>query len=215
VLTAQGSFIQPRGGVRCHWGRGNCIAPLLSESSTRWPHCKTQTNFLGARSRTLSCSGLGTEKRSEVSEVGTATWHLGPVLRSPLYPLYLYIYFSFGASWRPISPQLPLAMEDTRKTITLTNAQLERVNAGDIDPILLLAGHATILDEKERSTIETLKTHWKAAVYSLILSTALIMEGYDAVIVSSCPDVRVPNMKADRLDGLVLRPACFPATLWS
>jgi hypothetical protein len=101
-------------------------------------------------------------------------------------------------------------MEDTQKTITLTNAQLERVTAGDIDPILLLAGHAMILDEKERSTIETLKTHWKAAVYSLILSTALIMEGYDAVIVSP----RSHGHKADGLDGLFLRSACFSATLW-
>jgi len=107
-------------------------------------------------------------------------------------------------------------MEDTQKTITLTNAQLERVNAGDIDPVLLLAGHAMILDEKERSTIETLKTHWKAAAYSLILSTALIMEGYDAVIVSHRLDVGLSfEHEADELDGLFLRPACFPATLWS
>jgi len=95
----------------------------------------------------------------------------------------VYIFSSSGALWTPAHSD-SRAMEDQRKTITLTNAQLERVNAGDIDPVLLLAGQAMILDEKERSTTDTLKTHWKAAMYSLILSTALIMEGYDAVIVS-------------------------------
>jgi hypothetical protein len=156
--------------------------------------------LLGARRRAQGC-GLGRRLRH------VSFWK---VSCSPFYRLLLYIYFSVGASWRPISPQFPLVMEDTQKTITLTNAQLERVTAGDIDPILLLAGHAMILDEKERSTIETLKTHWKAAVYSLILSTALIMEGYDAVIVSP----RSHGHKADGLDGLFLRSACFSATLW-
>lgn len=75
-------------------------------------------------------------------------------------------------------------MENNDKIITLTDAQLERSNASQLDPALVTEGQAMMLDEKERSTVKTLKTHWRAAVYSLVLSSALIMEGYDAVIAS-------------------------------
>lgn len=74
-------------------------------------------------------------------------------------------------------------MENNDKIITLTDAQLARTNASDLDPALVAEGQAMMTDEKERSTVDTLKTHWRAAVYSLILSSALIMEGYDAVVV--------------------------------
>jgi hypothetical protein len=76
-------------------------------------------------------------------------------------------------------------MENEQKIITLTDAQLARTNASDLDPALVAEGQAMMEDEKQRSTFDTLKTHWRAALYSLALSSALIMEGYDAVIVSA------------------------------
>jgi hypothetical protein len=73
-------------------------------------------------------------------------------------------------------------MEDDLHRITLTDKQLARER--DVDSAQLQEGIAMIEEEKNTPTSQASRPHWRAGIFSLVLSSALIMEGYDAVIVS-------------------------------
>lgn len=57
-------------------------------------------------------------------------------------------------------------------------------HATGIDPSVLQAGYALLEEEKGMSLRQCLSTHWRAALWSAFLSTALWMEGFDTSIVS-------------------------------
>ncbi|RSH93062.1 hypothetical protein EHS25_007415 [Saitozyma podzolica] len=58
-------------------------------------------------------------------------------------------------------------------------------HATGIDPTVLQAGYALLEEEKGMGLRQCLSTHWRAALWSAFLSTALWMEGFDTSIVNS------------------------------
>lgn len=66
--------------------------------------------------------------------------------------------------------------------IGLTAAQIE---ASSTDPVLLGEGLALIQEEKAMRFWTAMKYHWRAAAWSITLSMALVMDGYDGAIVNS------------------------------
>ncbi|GFZ49878.1 hypothetical protein JCM24511_07281 [Saitozyma sp. JCM 24511] len=58
-------------------------------------------------------------------------------------------------------------------------------HATGIDPSVLQAGYALLEEEKGMGLRQCLSTHWRAALWSAFLSTALWMEGFDTSIVNS------------------------------
>lgn len=50
---------------------------------------------------------------------------------------------------------------------------------------VVAAAMAVVNEEKSLSFRQAFKMYWKAAAWSALLSTALVMEGYDVGIVSS------------------------------
>ncbi|ORX36271.1 putative maltose permease [Kockovaella imperatae] len=71
-------------------------------------------------------------------------------------------------------------MENTTKHIGLTDAQFEHVTS--FDPAILAEGQRFIEEEKAATQGQTLRTHWRGALFSLALSFALVMEGFDCII---------------------------------
>jgi hypothetical protein len=74
-------------------------------------------------------------------------------------------------------------MKDNTKHIGLTDAQLATSKDG-VDHDLLQQGHAQMEEDKKVPLLQSLRAHYPAALWSIFLSTALIMEGYDLNIVS-------------------------------
>ena len=62
-----------------------------------------------------------------------------------------------------------------KKHISPTAAQLSEVV--DYDPAALAEGQRFIEEEKQQTQSQTLRTHWRGALFSLGLSFALVMEG--------------------------------------
>lgn len=65
--------------------------------------------------------------------------------------------------------------------VELTDAEL--AGGLEFDPELLRIGGEVIARQKLESFRQTWRHHWRAAVWSLIISTALWMEGYDTSVV--------------------------------
>lgn len=70
------------------------------------------------------------------------------------------------------------------REITLTAKQATAAAQSSIDPILLAEGYDLILKEKEFTFMQALRHHWRALLWSMFLSMALVMDGYDGSIVS-------------------------------
>ena len=66
-------------------------------------------------------------------------------------------------------------MEDNSKHIGLTDAQLSATMG--MDQATLIEGQAFVEREKSWTQRQTLRTHWRGALFSLGLSFALVMEG--------------------------------------
>lgn len=79
----------------------------------------------------------------------------------------------FGPS-KEADPQL--------NVVGLTEAQREAVK--DIDPELVKLGFAVVQRQKGESFRQAWKNHWRAASWSIFLTSALFMEGYDTAVVS-------------------------------
>lgn len=77
------------------------------------------------------------------------------------------------------------------------------MHSADIDSELLQAGRALVEKQKAESFWGAWKRHWPAAVWSMILSTALIMEGYDTAVVSPCHSPEYSFLMS-MLDQLIL-----------
>jgi hypothetical protein len=73
-------------------------------------------------------------------------------------------------------------METSTKEITLTHAQTSMISSAD--PILVEQGLELIRQEKEMSFRQAIRHHWRALLWSMTLSMALVMDGYDGAIVS-------------------------------
>ncbi len=84
-------------------------------------------------------------------------------------------------------------MEGDTKHVGLTDAQLAAVKDG-VDPVLLQQGRDHVEEEKTVSVVQALKDHYPAAWWSVLLSCALIMEGYDLNIVSEIPVTVLDNL---------------------
>jgi len=88
---------------------------------------------------------------------------------------------------------------DTRTTFRYKNARSEwilligptimsnqitpQLDMADVDLQVLTRAFASAETEKSMSLKQSLRTHWKAAFWSICLSLALVMEGYDLGIV--------------------------------
>ena len=59
------------------------------------------------------------------------------------------------------------------------------IEDANIDVNLLHIGHGVISRQKEEGFIATWRNHWRAAMWSIFISTALWMEGYDGGVVST------------------------------
>jgi hypothetical protein len=84
-------------------------------------------------------------------------------------------------------------MESSAKEITLTHAQTSMISSAD--PVLVEQGLELIRQEKEMSFRQAIRHHWRALLWSMTLSMALVMDGYDGAIVSHslrCP----PNTRS-------------------
>ncbi|KAK6903858.1 hypothetical protein I203_107366 [Kwoniella mangroviensis CBS 8507] len=68
--------------------------------------------------------------------------------------------------------------------IGLTDAQLRAV-AEDVDPELIRIGHEVVSRQKQETFAQAWRNHWSAGMWSLFLSCALFMEGYDTGLIST------------------------------
>jgi SP family general alpha glucoside:H+ symporter-like MFS transporter len=80
------------------------------------------------------------------------------------------------------STETASAMESSTKEITLTHAQTSMISSAD--PVLVEQGLELIRQEKEMSFRQAIRHHWRALLWSMTLSMALVMDGYDGAIVS-------------------------------
>ncbi|WOO84078.1 Maltose permease MAL61 [Vanrija pseudolonga] len=76
-------------------------------------------------------------------------------------------------------------MEDNTKAIGLTAHQVDVTSAEDIDPDTLAYGLELVEQEKVTSIKSVLASHYKAAAWGVMLSFALVMEGFDMNVVNS------------------------------
>ncbi|OCF76812.1 hypothetical protein I204_02518 [Kwoniella mangroviensis CBS 8886] len=68
--------------------------------------------------------------------------------------------------------------------IGLTDAQ-PRAVAEDVDPELIRIGHEVVSRQKQETFAQAWRNHWGAGMWSLFLSCALFMEGYDTGLIST------------------------------
>ncbi|WWD22917.1 hypothetical protein CI109_107412 [Kwoniella shandongensis] len=68
--------------------------------------------------------------------------------------------------------------------IGLTDAQLRAV-AEDNDPELIRIGYEVINRQKSETFAQAWRNHWSAGMWSIFLSSALFMEGYDTALIST------------------------------
>ncbi|WVW87131.1 hypothetical protein I302_109188 [Kwoniella bestiolae CBS 10118] len=71
----------------------------------------------------------------------------------------------------------------TADTVRLTEEQLKAVS--HLDPELVRIGHEVIERQKKESFIQAWRNHGRAAGWSVFLSSALLMEGFDTAIINS------------------------------
>ncbi|KAL7425256.1 hypothetical protein Q5752_000944 [Cryptotrichosporon argae] len=69
--------------------------------------------------------------------------------------------------------------------IGLTAKQTAAAAASNVDPELLAQGIELLHEEKSMGAARALKHHWRALAWSLFLSLALFMDGYDGAIINS------------------------------
>jgi SP family general alpha glucoside:H+ symporter-like MFS transporter len=68
------------------------------------------------------------------------------------------------------------------RTIGLTDAQLRA--EVDVEPELVRLGYEVVERQKKETFREAWRNHWRAACWSIFLTSALFMEGYDPAVVS-------------------------------
>jgi SP family general alpha glucoside:H+ symporter-like MFS transporter len=77
-------------------------------------------------------------------------------------------------------------MESTDKQVGLTTAQLDLIgHQSSVDPALLADGLEQVEREKKATFREAIRHHWRAVLWSALLSMALVMDSFDGSLVSS------------------------------
>jgi hypothetical protein len=72
--------------------------------------------------------------------------------------------------------------DELQKHVGLAAFQTSQLT--DIDPVLLAEGFELIRAEKADTFGHAFKNHWRAVLWSMVLSVALIMDGFDGAVVS-------------------------------
>ncbi|WWC87014.1 uncharacterized protein L201_001897 [Kwoniella dendrophila CBS 6074] len=93
--------------------------------------------------------------------------------------------------------------------IGLTDEQLRAVSQ-DIDPELIRIGHEVVSRQKSETFIQCWRNHWGAGMWSLFLSCALFMEGYDTALLSTFYGMPQFQSKFGKLhNGKLVIPALY------
>lgn len=75
--------------------------------------------------------------------------------------------------------------ESTTKQVGLTNKQLDAIgHQSSVDPALLADGFELVAKEKSANFREAIRHHWRAVLWSALLSLALVMDSFDGSLVS-------------------------------
>lgn len=75
--------------------------------------------------------------------------------------------------------------EDVKKQVGLTNEQLAEISEhSTVDPLLLAEGLELIAQEKSAHFRYAFRHHWRAVLWSALLSMALVMDSFDGSLVS-------------------------------
>jgi hypothetical protein len=78
--------------------------------------------------------------------------------------------------------------ETTGKQVGLTNAQLDAIaHESSVDPALLADGFELVEREKSANFREAITHHWRAVLWSALLSMALVMDSFDGSLVRLVP----------------------------
>lgn len=77
----------------------------------------------------------------------------------------------------------PSGNYDGQHDVGLTSKLIEV--STDIDPVLLAEGVEVIRQEKNETIREAFKYHWRAILWSVTLSLALVMDGYDGSVTTA------------------------------
>ena len=81
--------------------------------------------------------------------------------------------------------------ETIDKGVGLTDRQLELIgHLSTVDPTLLAEGLELVEQEKKANFREAIKNHWRAVLWSALLSMALVMDSFDGSLVSPSLIVR-------------------------
>jgi hypothetical protein len=120
---------------------------------------------------------------------------------------------------------VPIANIMAMDTVVLTEREVERLQLGGPETLDLI-NQAQESDAVDRllTIREALSKYKKAVFWAMFLSTSLIMEGYDLVIVSDL-DVHATtytsalllnstNSRLPTLDQLLLWPSPIPESIW-
>ena len=75
---------------------------------------------------------------------------------------------------------------DDVQQVGLTKGQIEAEAGKDIDHELLRVGYEVITRQKQETFMQSWRTHWRGCCWSLFISMALWMEGFDTSVVSAC-----------------------------
>ena len=90
--------------------------------------------------------------------------------------------------------------EHTDKQVGLTNAQLDLIgHQSSVDPALLAAGLELVEREKAAHFREAFRHHWRAVLWSGLLSMALVMDSFDGSLVRP-PRSRIPPLEVRGVD---------------
>lgn len=130
----------------------------------------------------------------------------GPTLRAGLgFSTY---NLTFLEKWSSAFVMDAIYFDSAASKVVADNHRLAEV----IDAGIIRDGAKADRVEHNMSLREAFRAHKKAIFWSMALSAALIMEGYDVVVVSPCPSPSRPfssSFNINDVDCLVLRPGKF------
>ncbi len=78
-------------------------------------------------------------------------------------------------------------VEAQKNVLHLEKEDMQRMHAqlgSDYDDVVANAKAAAEHEHRDLGVVAAFRAHWKAALWSIGLSTALVMEGYDVVVIN-------------------------------
>ncbi len=106
----------------------------------------------------------------------------------------------------PIRPKYPPAVAPVWH-IGSTDTQTAIISVDAFDPLLLAEGIEIIRTEKNLTFRQAIRFHWRAILWSMFLSLALVMDGSYGAVVSPLVSARIVTLTWP--DQFVLRPPIF------